>query len=170
MSQQPIERIWSGWRAAYVTGATGELEGSGSACLFCQLVELGDEEAYIVERTELTYTVMNAYPYTSGHLMVAPIRHEGEIEALTDEEGRAVFAAVQRAVKGLKDGLSSEGVNVGANLGRVAGAGVPGHFHLHALPRWAGDTNFMTTIAEARVLPEDLRTTWERLREAWPDG
>ncbi len=165
-----MERIWSGWRAAYVTGETGELEGAGDDCLFCALLDRSDEEASILERTELSYTVMNAYPYTSGHLMVAPVRHEGEVEGLSVEEGQAVFGAVQRAVQAIKSALSPEGVNLGANLGRAAGAGVPGHFHLHALPRWAGDTNFMTSVAEARVLPEDLRTTYERLREAWPSG
>lgn len=164
----PVERIWSGWRAAYVTGATGELEGAGEGCLFCRLVEQADDEAYVLERTPETFTVLNAYPYTSGHMMVAPLRHEGEVEGLTEAEGAAVFAALQRAVLALKKALTPEGINLGANLGRAAGAGVPGHVHLHALPRWAGDTNFMTTVAEARVLPEGLRTTWERLRAAWP--
>lgn len=164
-----MERIWSGWRAAYVTGATGELEGSsGEGCLFCRLRELPDEEAYILERTELTFTVMNAYPYTSGHLMVAPTRHEGEVEGLSDEESSAVFEGCRRAVRSIKAALEPQGLNLGANLGRVAGAGVPGHFHMHALPRWGGDTNFMTTVAEARVMPEDLPTTWRRLRDAWP--
>lgn len=165
-----MERLWSGWRAAYVTGQTGELEGSGDGCLFCRLVALDDAEAYILERTPLSYTVMNAYPYTTGHLMVAPTRHEADVEGLGPEEAAGVFAGLQRAVRALKEALSPEGVNLGANLGRVAGAGVPGHVHFHALPRWSGDTNFMTAVAEARVLPEDLRTTWERLRQAWPDA
>lgn len=165
-----MERIWSGWRAAYVTGETGELEGSGDECLFCNLADLDDDEACVLERTELTFTVMNAYPYTSGHVMVAPLRHVGEVESLTADEGREIFAALQRAVGAMKASLGPQGVNLGANLGRVAGAGVPGHFHMHALPRWGGDTNFMTSVAETRVLPEDLRTTWKRLRDAWPDG
>lgn len=164
-----MERIWSGWRAAYVTGVTGELEGASDGCLFCNLVDIDDEEAFILERTPGTYTVMNAYPYTSGHLMVVPVRHEADIEGLSGAEGEALFAALQRAVLAVKKALTPEGVNVGANLGRVAGAGIPGHLHLHALPRWAGDTNFMTSIAETRVLPEDLRTTWTRLRDAWPE-
>ncbi|MBI2169167.1 MAG: HIT domain-containing protein [Actinobacteria bacterium] len=163
-----MERIWSGWRAAYVTGETGELEGSGPECLFCSLPGLSDDEAYIVERTELTYTVLNAYPYTSGHVMVVPARHEADFEGLTSEEGAALFAALQRTVGALKAAFNAEGVNLGANIGRPAGAGVPGHVHLHALPRWSGDTNFITAVAEARVLPEDLRTTWSRLREVWP--
>jgi len=163
-----LERLWSGWRAAYVQGVTGELGGSGERCLFCGLLELDDHDAYILERGDVTYTVLNAYPYTSGHLMVAPVRHVGEIEDLAPEEGRAVFEALQRAVVALKEAMSPQGVNLGANLGRAAGAGIPGHVHLHALPRWGGDTNFMTAVAEARVLPEDLRATWERLRKAWP--
>lgn len=166
-----MERLWSGWRAAYVTGGTGDLGGSGDAvCLFCRLQDLGDSEAYVVERGTHSYTVLNAYPYTSGHVMVAPVRHEGEMEGLSADEGHAVFAGMERAVRGIKAALAPEGVNLGANLGRVAGAGVPGHLHFHVLPRWAGDTNFMTSVAEARVLPEDLRTTWERLREAWPEA
>jgi len=163
-----MERLWAGWRAAYVTGSTGELEGASPGCLFCGLADLDDAEAYILERTELTYTVLNAYPYTSGHLMVAPLRHEAEIEDLSAEEGAAVFAALQRGVLALKKALTPQAVNVGANLGRAAGAGIPGHLHMHALPRWGGDTNFMTAIAEVRVLPEDLRTTYERLVAAWP--
>lgn len=163
-----LERIWAGWRAAYVTGATAELEGSGDECLFCRIQELDDEEAYIVERTDVTFTVLNAYPYTSGHVMVAPVRHVAEFEELTAEEGQAVLGALQRAVVGIKTALAPEGLNLGANLGRVAGAGVPGHFHFHALPRWGADTNFITTVAEARVIPEDLRTTWTRLRTSWP--
>lgn len=164
-----IERIWSGWRAGYVTGATGTLEGSGEGCLFCDLPDLSDEEGYVLERRDLTYTVMNVYPYTSGHLMVAPVRHEAEVEGLTGEEGAAVFAALQRAVVAIKEALTPEGVNLGANVGRAAGAGIPSHVHFHALPRWSGDTNFMTAVAEARVLPEDLHTTWQRLRRVWPE-
>lgn len=164
-----LEHIWSGWRAAYVTGATGEQDGAGEGCLFCGLAELDDTEAYILERGTDTFTVLNAYPYTSGHVMVAPFRHTADVEALTTAEGAAMFAALQRAVTAMKKAFSAEGINIGANLGRVAGAGVPGHVHVHALPRWAGDTNFMTTIADARVLPEDLRTTWEKLRDAWPE-
>lgn len=164
-----LERIWAGWRAAYVTGDTGELEGSGDQCLFCQLPHLDDADAYIVERTDLGYTVLNAYPYTTGHLMVAPLRHQPELEGLTPEESQALMVALQRAVRAIKGAFRPDGVNLGANLGRVAGAGVPGHFHFHALPRWAGDTNFMTTVAEARVLPEDLRTTWQNLKQAWPE-
>jgi ATP adenylyltransferase len=162
-----LERLWAGWRSSYVTSIPAA--DSEDGCLFCTLLASDDEEALLVERTDLTFTVLNAFPYNPGHLMVAPVRHEGELEGLTAEEGVAVFAALQRAVQALKGVSRPHGLNLGINLGRVAGAGVPGHLHIHALPRWDGDSNFMTTVAEARVLPEDLHVTWEKLRASWPE-
>lgn len=167
-----LERLWAGWRSTYIEGVTNGDGGEAGEdrCLFCSLRAIDDdEEALIVERTELTFTVMNAYPYTTGHVMVVPLRHEAGIEGLSIEEGAAVFAALQRASVALRSTMHADGLNVGANLGRAAGAGVPGHCHFHVLPRWAGDTNFMTTIAEARVLPEDIRATWKKLIAAWPE-
>ncbi|MGH8997783.1 MAG: HIT family protein [Acidimicrobiia bacterium] len=162
-----LDRIWAGWRSAYVTGL-GDPAGGEDGCLFCTLVACDDSEALILERTELTFTVMNAFPYTTGHVMVAPLRHEAEFEGLTAAEGVELFAGLQRAVVAIKEACRPHGLNLGVNVGRVAGAGVPGHVHAHALPRWDGDSNFMTTVAEARVLSEDLSTTWEKLRKAWP--
>jgi ATP adenylyltransferase len=101
--------------------------------------------------------------------MVAPIRHEAELNGVSAEEGAALFAGLQRATRALQAVSNPDGFNVGANLGREAGAGVPGHLHFHAVPRWSGDTNFMTAVAEARVIPEDLRTTWKKLKAAWPE-
>jgi ATP adenylyltransferase len=149
--------------SAAMTPATGEHD-----CLFCALAAADPEEALVVARDELAFAVMNAFPYTSGHLMIAPLRHEGELEDLKADEATAVMAMTQQAVAALKSAYTPDGINVGVNLGRPAGAGVPGHVHLHSLPRWNGDTNFMTTVAETRVLPEDLRTSWEKLRAAWP--
>lgn len=163
----PLERLWAGWRSAYVSGMTGP-DGQEDGCLFCTLQATGDDEALILERTPLTFTVMNAFPYTTGHLLVAPLRHEAALEGLTPAEGAEVFAGLQRAVAAMKEALRPHGLNLGVNVGRVAGAGVPGHVHAHALPRWDGDSNFMTTVAEARVLPEDIRTTWKKLKAAWP--
>lgn len=163
-----LDRLWAGWRSSYVTGIAASDAEDG--CLFCTLVAGDDEDAFILERAGSTFTVLNAFPYTSGHLMVAPLRHVAEFEELTLDEGTALFAALQRAVTALKAASHPHGLNLGVNLGRVAGAGVPGHVHWHALPRWDGDTNFMTTVAEARVISEDLRTTWEKLKEAWPRG
>lgn len=163
-----LERLWAGWRSTYIEGVTRGGDGE-DGCLFCSLSATTDDEtALIVERSELTFTVMNAYPYTTGHVMVVPLRHEASIEGLSAEEGTAVFAALQRASVALRSSMHAAGLNAGANLGRAAGAGVPGHCHFHVLPRWAGDTNFMTTIAEARVLPEDIRATWKKLVAAWP--
>ncbi|MGH8993919.1 MAG: HIT family protein, partial [Acidimicrobiia bacterium] len=148
-----LERIWAGWRSPYVTGIAASDAEDG--CLFCTLAVSDDVDVFVLERTELCFSVLNAFPYTPGHLMVAPLRHEAELEGLTAEEGAALFAALQRAVVALKETSRPHGLNLGVNLGRVAGAGVPGHIHWHAMPRWDGDTNFMTTVAEARVISED---------------
>lgn len=161
-----LDRLWAGWRSAYVSGMDDA--DSEDGCLFCTLPAIDDDEALILERTASTFAVLNAFPYTPGHLMVAPLRHEGELEGLSADEGAELFAALQRAVRALKEASRPHGLNLGMNLGRVAGAGVPGHFHVHVLPRWDGDSNFMTTVAEVRVIPEDLRTTWKKLRRAWP--
>jgi ATP adenylyltransferase len=165
-----LERLWAGWRAAYVASAAMTPSTGSHDCLFCTLAAADAEEALVVTRDDLVFVVMNAFPYTSGHLMIAPVRHEAELEDLKPDEATAVMAMTQHAVAALKAAYTPDGINVGLNIGRTAGAGVPGHVHLHALPRWDGDTNFMTTVAEARVLPEDLRTSWEKLRAAWPRG
>lgn len=162
-----IDRLWAGWRSSYIEGATSAEPKDG--CVFCGVLsaDLPDEETYIVWRGRSVFALLNAYPYTSGHLMVLPNRHLGSMGDLTDDEADELFGAARRAVTALERAYSPEGINLGANLGAAAGAGVPGHLHLHALPRWAGDTNFMTSVAETRVLPEPLSTTWQKLRDAW---
>jgi ATP adenylyltransferase len=161
-----LGRLWAGWRQAYVETAVGP---PSHECVFCALLSSADGDAQIVARDELVFTVVNLYPYTSGHLVVAPTRHVGDLEQLDDAEAIAMMAMTRRAVVALKAAYRPDGVNIGANLGRAAGAGIPGHLHFHVLPRWIGDTNFMTTVAEARVLPEALSVTSERVREAWPE-
>ena len=163
-----LERLWAGWRAAYVTDAATTPPGGPAECLFCALAKAPDEEGLVVARDDLTFAVMNAFPYTSGHLMIAPIRHEAELEGLKADEAASAMETVQHAVRALKSAYTPDGLNVGVNLGRPAGAGVPGHVHFHVLPRWNGDTNFMTTVAETRVLPEGLHSSWEKVRAAWP--
>ena len=163
-----LERLWAGWRAPYVAGAAETPSTGPDDCLFCELASAPDEESLVVARDELVFAVMNAYPYASGHLMIAPLRHEAELENLKGDEATAVMTMTQHAVTALKSAYTPDGINAGLNLGRPAGAGVPGHVHVHVLPRWTGDTNFMTTVAETRVLPEDLRTSWEKVRAAWP--
>ena len=131
---------------------------------------LPDDEPYILWRhpSAKALAILNAYPYGSGHLMVMPVRHTASPEDLTPEEGAAVWAGVTAAVSALRAAYGPDGLNLGANLGRAAGAGIPDHFHLHALPRWAGDTNFMTSVAEARVLPEPLSASYSKITAAWP--
>lgn len=161
-----LERLWAGWRSDYV-GSVGPPEEQ-VACLFCALVKAPDDEALLVSRDDRAFAVLNLYPYTSGHLMVAPTRHEGELDALDADDAAALMHMTQRATTAVKAAYGPDGVNVGMNLGRAAGAGIPGHLHVHVVPRWVGDTNFMTSVAEARVLPESLDATLDRLRQAWP--
>lgn len=161
-----LERLWAGWRSEYVEGTVAD-EG----CVFCRILASDEtaEKTYVVRRDEHTAVVLNAYPYTSGHLMVMPVRHVGELEELDADEATGLWRELAGAVRALKAGYSPDGLNVGANLGRSAGAGVPGHFHMHCVPRWNGDTNFMTTLAETRMLPEALPATYEKVRKAWPN-
>src|SRR5262249_2900209 len=137
-------------------------------CLFCALAAADPRDALVLARHELAFVVMNAYPYTSGHMMVAPVAHEGTLASLGRAEAAAVMALTQDATAALDRAYTPDGVNVGVNIGRAAGAGIPGHVHVHVLPRWAGDTNFMTSVAEARVLPEPLSTGYDKLLAAWP--
>ncbi len=164
-----LGRLWAGWRSEYVSSA---IEGDDDQCVFCRILASDEppEETYLVWRGERCAAVLNAFPYTSGHLMVVPLRHVGELEEVSGEEAMEVWHAVGQAVRALKSAFGPQGINVGINLGRVAGAGVPGHFHVHVLPRWDGDTNFMTSVAEVRVIPESLSVTYEKLSAAWPDG
>jgi ATP adenylyltransferase len=180
-----LERLWAGWRAAYV-GSTGASAGdlaaggaqpavgtaSGSAdegCVFCAIVAspAPDEERYVVWSDETTVAVLNAFPYASGHILVMPRRHVRELEEMTSDEGTRLWAAVHDGVVAVKGAYQPDGLNLGLNLGRAAGAGIPAHLHVHIVPRWLGDTNFMTATAEVRVLPEALGDSWQRLRATW---
>ncbi|MHB8296797.1 MAG: HIT family protein [Acidimicrobiales bacterium] len=164
--------MWAGWRADYVSsGAVGDVKTEGEPeCVMCEMISdpAGDEANYVVWRGASCLAVLNAFPYTSGHLMVLPTRHVGEMERLGADESQELWSAMTKAVVALKGAYDPQGVNVGINLGRAAGAGIPGHLHVHALPRWNGDTSFMTAVAEVRVLPETLGATREKLRGAWP--
>jgi len=165
-----LERLWAGWRTTYIDGVATQPPPDGDRdCLFERLAREPDGESLVLARNEHAFAVMNAYPYGSGHLMVAPLRHESTLAGLSRDEATAVMALVQDANVAVLAAYSPDGINVGANIGRAAGAGVPGHVHVHVLPRWSGDTNFMTTVAEARVLPEPLTRSYEKLRAAWPD-
>jgi ATP adenylyltransferase len=162
-----LERLWAGWRAGYV--ADPKTGRSDTECVMCKIVAATDDEAALVlERTPETIAVMNLYPYGSGHLLVAPTRHAAGFEDLEDDELVAVARAQVRALRAIRAAYAPDGVNLGVNVGRAAGAGIPDHLHVHVLPRWSGDTNFMTAVAEARVMAEDLQTGYDKLKAAWP--
>jgi ATP adenylyltransferase len=163
-----LEHLWAGWRGEYVAGADDATQ-DGDACVFCRILGSGlpDDETFVLWRGERTFAILNAYPYTSGHLMVMPLRHVGDLAELEDDEADELFRTTRRAVAAVKAAYEPGGFNLGANLGRAGGAGIPGHLHLHVLPRWNGDTNFMTAVAATRVLPETLPVTWKKLTEAW---
>jgi ATP adenylyltransferase len=165
-----LDRLWAGWRSEYIEEVTKAEPDDG--CVFCRILssDAPDDETYVVWRAERAAAVLNAYPYTSGHVLVLPVRHVSELEDLDAAESAALWGGVTDAVRTIRAAYAPEGINVGANIGRGAGAGIPGHLHVHALPRWNGDTNFMTSIAETRVLPEALSVSWRKLREAWPQA
>jgi ATP adenylyltransferase len=154
-----MERLWSPWRLAYVSGATGE----HSACVFCDAAAHTRDELVLI-RGEWSFVILNLYPYNNGHLMVVPSRHLASLAALTAEETAEMMRFTRDAEVALTEAYHPQGINVGINLGRAAGAGIEHHLHIHLVPRWTGDTNFMSVIGEVRVLPEDLSQTAERLR------
>ncbi len=164
-----LEHLWAGWRAAYIGDTAGSAPpGEGSVFTRILAACTDDENAHILWRGRWCFAILNAFPYTSGHLMVMPLREVGELEALEPDEAAELWSGVRDAVVAVKAAYAPEGVNVGLNLGRAAGAGVPGHLHVHVLPRWHGDTNFMTSVAGLRVMPEALPDTWRKLKAAWP--
>lgn len=167
-SLAPMERMWAGWRSQYVATVGNGVAGEGSIFRRILDADVPDDEAHIVWRGELTFAILNAYPYTCGHLLVMPYREVAELEGLTAEEATEMWSAVTDAVVAIKAAYRPQGVNIGLNLGEAAGAGIPSHLHVHVLPRWNADSNFMTAVAETRVLPEPLPTTWAKLRAAWP--
>jgi len=160
-----MDYLWTPWRYAYITNAAkGEV--SADRCIFCELPKLPDAEAKIVHRGEHCYIILNNFPYTSGHVMVVPFAHLDELQKLPSAAADEMMALCQKMEGVLRQVYSPDGMNVGMNIGRAAGAGVTGHIHMHVLPRWVGDTNFMTVTGESRVLPEALDETWRRIRAA----
>ena len=158
-----MERIWSPWRMAYIQAA--KEQGDDGGCIFCDLPAEGDDvRTMILARGELAFVIVNSFPYNPGHLMVAPFRHVGRFTSLEVAELANVDALVARSIRALEQEMEPHGYNLGMNLGRVAGAGIPDHVHWHLVPRWNGDTNFMPVVGQTRVLPELLEETYARLR------
>jgi ATP adenylyltransferase len=184
-----MEQLWTPWRYAYVTDkAAGVRRGVPEAlaawpgdhqCVFCNLLAATDyaiehgmarEEAEkasgVLERAQRTFLMLNAFPYNNGHLMVVPYRHEPTLSGLPEQDAAELMVEARRAERALRSVYRPDGLNMGLNLGESAGAGIADHLHLHAVPRWTGDTNFMAVVGETRVLPEMLDESWRRLREA----
>jgi ATP adenylyltransferase len=160
-----VERLWAPWRLEYIASADEQ-----PGCIFCAAVEGEDEEKLVVHRGERAIVLLNRFPYASGHLMVAPKRHVGDFGELEDEEVVEIHRLASSGIGALAQTYEPQGYNLGWNLGRVAGAGIVDHVHLHVVPRWAGDTNFMPVLADVRVIPEHLAATRTKLAAAWPRG
>ncbi len=155
--------LWNPWRYEYIRKT---LKPSNE-CIFCKLQNMSDDEAYIIYRGKYSYVVLNAYPYNSGHLLIVPYRHVASIEDLNDNELLEMMKLVNKSIKALRKAFTPDGFNIGINLGRAAGAGVAGHVHIHVVPRWVGDSNFMAVIASTKTLPISLAETYKILRENW---
>jgi ATP adenylyltransferase len=157
-----MKRLWRPWRMEYIKGSERH-----DACFLCDASKASrteDETNLVVGRGQQAFVILNRYPYNTGHLMVAPYRHVGELDDLTHAEVDEVWAWTRRTVAAHRETSQPHGFNIGINLGEVAGAGVPGHFHLHVVPRWGGDTNFMPVLSDTKVLPEMLAETYARLK------
>jgi ATP adenylyltransferase len=158
-----VKQLWAPWRLEYIEAAD-ELPG----CVFCDAAAATDEDGLVIHRAGTSFVLLNKFPYASGHLMVAPFRHTDDIGDLTDEEVLEIHRLAASGMGALAETFAPQGYNLGWNLGRVAGAGITHHVHLHVVPRWAGDTNFMPVLADVKVLPEHLRETRQKLASAWP--
>jgi ATP adenylyltransferase len=161
-----MDYLWSPWRYQYVNKSRPQ-----GGCIFCAKgSEQGDRENYVLYRGSRNYVILNLYPYSTGHLMVAPYEHVGNLAAAPEETVDEMMRIARLAEIHLREVYNPHGFNIGMNIGESAGAGVPGHIHLHVLPRWVGDSNFMTTLGETRVLPEILDVTYEKLKKSFENA
>jgi ATP adenylyltransferase len=172
-----LDRLWNGWRSQYVRGESDDSAGSqlasndgSSSSVFTRILrsDLSDEESHIVFRGHTVFAILNAFPYASGHVLVLPYREIADLEELTEDESSELWATVTDAVRAIKSSHRPHAMNVGINLGASAGGSISQHLHVHVVPRWEGDANFMTSVAETRTLPEPLPETARRIRLAWP--
>lgn len=155
-----MERLWAPWRMEYILGP------HRNECIFCEALKKG-EEGYTLVREEFAFVIMNTFPYNNGHIMVAPTRHTGDIGNLSDEEMLSISRLVKKSLQILQDKLKPDAFNIGMNLGRVAGAGVEDHIHIHIVPRWNGDTNFMPVISDTKIVSQALEETYRILKEGF---
>jgi ATP adenylyltransferase len=156
-----MDYLWTPWRYAYVSGAV-----KSSGCVFCEAVRESDEKARIVLRGKHCFIILNTFPYTPGHVMVVPYAHLDELRKLPSDAADEMMASSQRMESVLRELYHPDGINLGMNIGKAAGAGIAGHIHMHVLPRWVADANFVSVVCETRILPETLEETWKRIRKA----
>ena len=178
-----LDNLWAGWRSAYVAtvsskgpAETPPTESDGADaddeahCVFCRIIKSDepDEARHVLSQSKYSIVILNAYPYASGHVLAMPRRHVQELSVLSTAESADLWSLTTTAARAIELAYEPDGMNLGANLGRAAGAGIPRHLHLHVLPRWIGDTNFMTSIASVRVMPEALSDSFAMLKASWP--
>ena len=156
-----MDYLWTPWRYAYVSNAE-----KVSGCIFCELVNQADDKAYIVHRAKHCFVILNAFPYTNGHVMIVPYGHVDKIQKLPADAAHEMIELSQKMEGVLRELYHPDGINLGMNIGKAAGAGIAGHIHMHVLPRWVADANFMSVVGETRVLPESLEVTYQRIRTA----
>ena len=166
-----MDRLWSPWRYSYIAGDISKARESDGACVFCDIYKnrAADDENFVVYRGVQNFVILNIFPYTSGHSMVVANKHIGDLDFTPAEITNELLELTKRCQTALRTIYKPDGFNIGINQGNVAGAGIAGHLHMHIVPRWVGDANFMTTIGETRVLPESLQTTWQKLKAAMID-
>ena len=159
-----MDVLWSPWRYDYITGSGG---AKTSGCVFCDILNNSapDEEKYILKRAEFNFLILNIYPYGTGHLLIVPFAHIADLDHADKQTTDEMMDLMKGAQTALTEVYSPDGFNLGMNLGTSAGAGVADHFHMHVLPRWSGDVNFMTAIGQTRTMPESLQTTYEKLKD-----
>lgn len=164
-----METMWAPWRSAYVSDPKSEeKKPTGSGCVFCDaLASDDDHENYMIHRGKNVFVILNLYPYNNGHMLILPNRHVSTLEALDQETRYEMMDLITKAQKVLESVYNPHGINIGNNTGEAAGAGIAAHLHFHVLPRWTADVNFMTAIANTRVIPESLDLSWEKIRSAW---
>lgn len=161
-----MDVLWSPWRYDYIKSGEAHPRSAESSCVFCSILEnsVSDEEKFILHRAEFNFVILNIYPYTSGHLMIVPYAHLAELDHADKKSTDELMDLTKQCQSALREVYQPNGFNLGMNLGKAAGAGVAEHYHLHILPRWIGDVNFMTAIGQTRTLPEDLPTTYKRVK------
>ncbi len=155
-----MKKIWAPWRSKFIYHRTQK------GCIFCRAVKAKqDKKCFIIDRTEFSFSILNIYPYNNGHIMVAPKRHKGSFGDFSKEELSDLMMLVQKSVKKIQNTLKPHGYNIGINMGKIAGAGVPGHLHIHIVPRWQGDTNFMPVLTQTKIISESLNSLYKRLKQ-----